>query len=51
MEAGLQLALRNVTNNEYEDLAVRSISNPTRVGFYPAPKRVWEVGAMLTLRR
>ena len=51
LESALTLALRNVTASGYDGLAVRSISDPTRVGFYPAAKRTWEVGIMLSLRR
>jgi outer membrane receptor protein involved in Fe transport len=51
VQGALTLALRNVNAEEYDGLAVRSISDPTVVGFYPAAKRTWEVGFMLTLRR
>jgi len=50
-EGALTLALRNVNAEEYDGLAVRSVSDPTRVGFYPAAKRTWEVGFMLTYRQ
>jgi outer membrane receptor protein involved in Fe transport len=51
VQGALTLALRNVNAAEYDGLAVRSVSDPTRVGFYPAARRTWEVGFMLTLRR
>ena len=51
LDGALTLALRNVTATEYDGLAVRSITDPTRVGFYPAAKRTWEVGFMLSWRR
>jgi len=51
LEGALTLAVLNVTGDEYDGLAVRSASDPARVGFYPAAKRTWEVGFMLTLRR
>jgi iron complex outermembrane receptor protein len=50
LESALTLALRNVSGEEYDGLAVRSTSDPTRVGFYPAAKRTWEVGFVLTVR-
>jgi outer membrane receptor protein involved in Fe transport len=51
LEGAFTLALFNVTAEGYDGLAVRSISDPTRVGFYPAAKRTWEVGLMFTVRR
>jgi hypothetical protein len=40
-----------VNAQEYDGLAVRSAFDPTRVGFYPAAKRTWEVGFLVALRR
>jgi len=51
LEGALTLALRNVTAEGYHGLAARSISDPTRVGYYPAAKRTWDAGVMLTVRQ
>jgi iron complex outermembrane receptor protein len=51
VEGALTMALRNVNTENYDGLAVRSISDPSRVGFYPAAKLTWELGMMLTVRR
>jgi outer membrane receptor protein involved in Fe transport len=52
LEGALTLALRNVAGEEFDDFGARfnTGGEPTSY-FYPAPKRTWEVGFMLTLRR
>jgi outer membrane receptor protein involved in Fe transport len=50
-EGALTLAFRNVTGEKYHGLAVRSTIDPSRVVFYPAAGRTWEVGFMLTFRK
>jgi iron complex outermembrane receptor protein len=54
VRAALSFALRNVTDEEYEDFGIRDdfVNFPTpEARFYPAPTRSWEVGVQLTLRR
>ena len=53
LEGALTFALRNVTGERYQDFGTRYdlfMSGPTAF-FYPAARRTWEVGFMLTARR
>ena len=47
----LSFGLQNVTASGYDGLAVRSTTDPSVVGFYPAAKRTWNVGLALTVER
>jgi hypothetical protein len=55
LEGALTLALRNVTGEKYEDFGARfDLFDPGPVPtsfFYPAARRTWEVGFMLTFRK
>jgi outer membrane receptor protein involved in Fe transport len=50
VDGALTFALRNVNDERYADFAARSSFPPYVAGFYPAAKRTWEVGLMLTVR-
>jgi iron complex outermembrane receptor protein len=58
LQTALTVALRNVTNEEYEDVGSRyDLWNPDTFAydptgfFFPAAKFTWEVGLMFTVRR
>jgi iron complex outermembrane receptor protein len=58
VSAALTFAIRNITAEEYSEFGARAETFPPpdfssvfEEAFYPAPKRTWEVGFMLTVRR
>ena len=48
LSGAVSFAVRNVSDEEFDDFGVRFGSDPF---FYPAPTRSWEVGVSITVRR